>query len=120
MMKMTPEYYCSNCKEAFKKDDKHCRRCGNARPEIKKVDDPITFKNPGVSAVLSALIPGLGQIYNGQIGKGIFFIILSAMLIQAYLTGINAFGVIVSLGLWIYAIYNAYNFAILQNQKIKP
>ncbi len=60
-----------------------------------------TVKNPGVSAVLSALIPGLGQIYNGQIGKGIFFIILSAMLIQAYLTGINAFGVIVSVVLWI-------------------
>jgi len=29
-------------------------------------------KNPGVAAVLSFFFSGLGQIYNGQILKGIF------------------------------------------------
>jgi len=28
-------------------------------------------KNPGAAAVLSFFLPGLGQIYNGQIGLGI-------------------------------------------------
>lgn len=34
------------------------------------------MKNPGIAAVLSFLITGLGQIYNGQIGKGIGFVVV--------------------------------------------
>ncbi|MEM7126832.1 MAG: DUF5683 domain-containing protein [Chloroflexota bacterium] len=34
-------------------------------------------KNPGVAAVLSALIPGLGQIYNGRILWAIFWFIVT-------------------------------------------
>jgi TM2 domain-containing membrane protein YozV len=29
------------------------------------------LKNPGLAAVLSFFISGLGQIYNGQIAKGV-------------------------------------------------
>lgn len=36
-------------------------------------------KNPGVATVLSFFFMGLGQIYNGQIGKGIIFIVLYAI-----------------------------------------
>lgn len=36
-------------------------------------------KNPGAAVVLSFFIPGLGQIYNGQIMKGIVFIILASI-----------------------------------------
>jgi hypothetical protein len=31
---------------------------------------------PIVAAILSVIVAGLGQIYNGQIGKGVVFIIL--------------------------------------------
>ncbi len=34
------------------------------------------MKNPGLAAVLSFFFTGLGQIYNGQIGKGVLFIIV--------------------------------------------
>ena len=34
-------------------------------------------KNPGLAAVLSALIPGLGQIYNGDFLRGIFWLIVT-------------------------------------------
>ena len=34
-------------------------------------------KNPGVAAVLSALIPGLGQFYNGDFLRGIFWLIVT-------------------------------------------
>lgn len=34
-------------------------------------------KNPGLAAVLSALLPGLGQIYNGQILWAIFWFIVT-------------------------------------------
>ena len=34
-------------------------------------------KNPGLAAVLSALIPGLGQFYNGDFLRGIFWLIVT-------------------------------------------
>jgi TM2 domain-containing membrane protein YozV len=34
-------------------------------------------KNPGTAAVLSLLIPGVGQIYNGDFLRGIFWLIIT-------------------------------------------
>ena len=34
------------------------------------------MRNPIVAAILSVIVAGLGQIYNGQIGKGVIFIVL--------------------------------------------
>ena len=38
---------------------------------------PRDSKNPGVAAVLSAVIPGLGQFYNGDFLRGIFWLIVT-------------------------------------------
>ena len=35
------------------------------------------MRNPGLAAVLSAVIPGLGQLYNGQILWAIFWFIVT-------------------------------------------
>ena len=35
------------------------------------------MKNPGLAAVLSAIIPGLGQFYNGDFLRGIFWLIIT-------------------------------------------
>jgi TM2 domain-containing membrane protein YozV len=34
-------------------------------------------KNPGTAAVLSLLIPGVGQFYNGDFWRGIFWLIVT-------------------------------------------
>ena len=34
-------------------------------------------RTPGVAAVLSLLIPGVGQIYNGDFLRGIFWLIVT-------------------------------------------
>jgi TM2 domain-containing membrane protein YozV len=34
-------------------------------------------KNPGLAAVLSAILPGLGQFYNGDFLRGIFWLIVT-------------------------------------------
>ncbi len=34
------------------------------------------MRNPILATILSVIVAGLGQIYNGQIGKGVVFIIL--------------------------------------------
>ena len=36
-----------------------------------------SVKNPGTAAVLSALLPGIGQFYNGDFLRGIFWLILT-------------------------------------------
>ena len=35
------------------------------------------IRNPGLAAVLSALIPGIGQLYNGDFLRGIFWLIIT-------------------------------------------
>lgn len=66
------------------------------------------MKNPGLAAVFSFLICGLGQIYNGQILKGLILIVCYA--ISWGLTFVLVGWVIVPI-LWIYGIYDAYSNA---------
>ena len=40
-------------------------------------------KNPGLAAVLSFFFMGLGQIYNGEINKGLIFVVLYAISVAA-------------------------------------
>jgi TM2 domain-containing membrane protein YozV len=35
------------------------------------------MRNPGLSAVLSLLVPGVGQFYNGDFLRGIFWLIVT-------------------------------------------
>ncbi len=35
------------------------------------------MSRPGVAAVLSFLIPGVGQLYNGDILRGIFWLVIT-------------------------------------------
>lgn len=35
------------------------------------------MKNPGVAAVLSFFVPGVGQIYNGNFLRGLFWLIIT-------------------------------------------
>ena len=51
------------------------------RCSLEEVD---TMRNPIIAAVLSLIVAGLGQIYNGQITKGVLFIV--AQLINGALT----------------------------------
>ncbi len=62
-----------------------------------------TDQNPIIAAVLSLLLCGVGQMYNGQWKKGI--VLLVGVIILAYLIGI--FAIVVTL----YAIYDAYTTA---------
>jgi len=34
-------------------------------------------RNPGVAAVLSFIVPGVGQIYNGDFLRGLFWIVVT-------------------------------------------
>lgn len=65
---------------------------------------PKVYKNPGVAAVLSFFFMGLGQIYNGQIGKGVVFIVLYAVSIVLMFVII---GFVTTPILWIWGMVDA-------------
>jgi len=90
--------------------------------------------HPGVAAVLSFVFNGLGQIYNGQISKGLIIITVSATCMFIFILGSILLGFwflnrimfshqlawgwflfllgIISIGLLgIYSILDAYNVA---------
>lgn len=82
--------------------------------ELDKKTSPQNLKSPGLAAILSVLITGLGQIYNGQIGKGIGLIVLqciNVVLIFA-LIGLLTFPIT-----WVYGVYDAYKTAESINQE---
>jgi TM2 domain-containing membrane protein YozV len=62
-------------------------------------------KNPGLAAVLSFVVCGLGQIYNGQIAKGLLFLAIFAVSIPLMVFGI---GWITGGLIWLAGIIDAY------------
>ncbi len=62
-------------------------------------------KNPALAAILSFLIPGLGQIYNGEIGKGLIIIVVQVI---NFLLATIIIGIFTGLAVFIWAIYDAY------------
>ena len=66
------------------------------------------MKSAGLAAVLSFFISGLGQIYNGQILKGLIIIVVQ--IINGALTTI-LIGWIPLAIVWVWAIIDAYREA---------
>lgn len=99
--KTKEEVFCRNCGAIISKEAEICPKCGVRQKTNLQ-------KNPGVAAVLSALWVGLGQIYNGQIGKGLLFMVLQ--ILNCLLLFI-VIGFITVPAFWIYGIYDAYQTA---------
>lgn len=64
----------------------------------------IRRKDPGVAALLSVFITGLGQIYNEEIGKGILFMIVQTISVLSIAILI---GFITTPILWIWSVWDA-------------
>ncbi len=88
-----------------------CPKCGvrvspPPAPPMPSQYTNIERKSEGLAAVASFIFVGLGQIYNGQIGKGIMFIILGVFFVftMIFLIGFPLYPLF-----WIYNVYDAYN-----------
>jgi TM2 domain-containing membrane protein YozV len=101
--KKTGDVFCRQCGEPIFKESEICPKCG-----VRQKSD----KSPGTAAVLSFLIVGMGQIYNGEVGKGILFFFVQC--INALLLFV-VIGFLTVPAFWIYAIYDAYNTAKIMN-----
>ena len=105
--------FCVNCGAEIDERAEICPKCGVrvAPPPPPTNSMPTVLaerKSEGLAAVLSFLFVGLGQIYNGQIGKGILFIIVGVV---AVLSMLILIGFLLYPLFWIYNIYDAYSTA---------
>jgi TM2 domain-containing membrane protein YozV len=98
--------HCSKCGLQLDALSRFCNSCGTpigpAQPQVIVVR---SSKSAGLAAVLSFFWCGLGQIYNGQIGKGLLFGFLyfvSLILIFAVI------GILTTPLLWIWGMIDAY------------
>lgn len=69
--------------------------------------------NSILAAVLSFLVPGLGQAYAGDIKKGIIFFVIFLIIIALYVYFLNRFLPfnIIELVFGLYAAYDGYKMA---------
>lgn len=108
------EVYCRNCGASISAAAELCPECGvRQRPPPKSAVDSALEQlteggNPFVAAALSALFPGLGQLYNRELERGIAFMVASFL---AALSAIFLVGFVLYPVVWLYAIYDAYSRA---------
>jgi TM2 domain-containing membrane protein YozV len=71
-------------------------------------------KNPRIALVASIVLPGLGQIYNGQTGKGITLVIVAVFLLYLIVTVrtiLSELANFLYIAILLYSAYDSYNTA---------
>ena len=76
---------------------------------------PIFFKNPTIATILSFFIMGLGQLYNGQVGKGVVFFVMYVISIMLMFVFIGFFTTPI---LWIWGMVDANHSAKRINEQM--
>jgi len=102
--------FCPSCGAELKFPEAEiCPTCG---VRIKEPPVQNEQKSPGIATVLAIFLCGSGQVYNGELGKGL------ALLIGTII-GTMCF-IIPGLIVWIYSIYDAYTTANKMNLEEIP
>jgi TM2 domain-containing membrane protein YozV len=83
-------YVCKNCIGSMVSHGQPCR------------------KEPLLALILSFLLPGLGQIYNGDTNNGMMLIVGT---VASWLMTSVCIGFFLFVGIWAYAMYDAYTRA---------
>ena len=106
--------FCPSCGSQLQFSEAEiCPDCGVRIKVPATASTSTNLKEPFLAAILSFLIPGLGQIYNGEVEKGIGYFLVS------FVCGLLIFVLIgiILLPIWyIYVIYEAYMSAVRINQ----
>ncbi len=103
--------FCTQCGAANLDDARFCKNCSTP---VRSQAAPAQFiatraaKSPGIAAVLSFFICGLGQIYNGQISKGL---IMMFTYLVSWMLMLVIIGFFTTPILWIWGMIDAYRSA---------
>jgi TM2 domain-containing membrane protein YozV len=113
---------CPHCgHRSLEEQPRFCSACGGRMNGSSTTAGPVSEKqpehekNPQIAVFCSSLIPGLGQVYNGETLKG--FVFLFGTLLGLF------FILIPGLVVWIYSMYDAHITAGKMNEgtlKFRP
>ncbi len=137
--------FCSKCGKEVHDDEVYCPFCGdNLRSSTNTTTQQgptfyaVSERNEGIALILSLLIPGVGQMYVGKIGRGIAFILsglfIFGLMICCYvlmgissnntntltagIVAITAIAMMAYIAIWIYSMYDAYKLAQQYNDYV--
>jgi TM2 domain-containing membrane protein YozV len=88
-----------------------------APPQFDATDPryPVSYrpqKDPAVAALLSFVLPGAGQVYLDQVGKGIVIAIAALfMLLVVMFFWWLILPLVLGILFWVWAVFDAYNYA---------
>ncbi|WP_254525107.1 zinc ribbon domain-containing protein [Natrinema caseinilyticum] len=108
----TNTQFCMNCGEEISEQAAVCTNCGVAVNS--SADSNSVEKNPGLAALASAVITGGGQIYNGELAKGILLMVVQVInvILMFVLIGLITFPIT-----WVYSVWDAYKTAERMNEE---
>lgn len=108
--------FCPRCGHPNLDDARFCSNCSTRLPQVNEPRKMVLIveKSPGLAAVLSFFWCGLGQIYNGQILKGLVMLLLYGL---SWWLMFVMIGFITTPILWIWGIIDAYRVADRVNQR---
>ena len=104
------EVFCTSCGEPIKKQAEVCPHCG-VRQEGGGSGSGNVEKNPGIAAIASLILPGAGDLYNGELDRAA--IVFIAWFVGGIIWGtiITIIGVItLGIGLILMPLYLVTNF----------
>jgi len=106
--------YCTNCGKAVEETASFCQNCGKSTKTKEsftskmetEAEKFMANKDPFIAAILSFILPGLGQLYNGNFKNSLIF--QAAYIVSWILGSMIPFFLIIPLGVLIISIYDAY------------
>ncbi|ELZ89979.1 hypothetical protein [Haloferax sulfurifontis] len=116
------EAFCRDCGAVIDARAEICPECGVRQRDPPKssvdsaLDDLFDGGNPFVAAVLSAIFPGLGQLYNRELERGLVF---AVGFIVASVSVMVLIGFLLAPAVWLYAVYDAYTRAELRAEELR-
>ncbi|RDZ43706.1 zinc ribbon domain-containing protein [Haloferax sp. Atlit-10N] len=116
------EVFCRDCGAVIDARAEICPECGVRQRDPPKssvdsaLDDLLEGGNPFVAAVLSAIFPGLGQLYNRELERGLVF---AVGFIVASVSVMVFIGFLLAPAVWLYSVYDAYTRAELRAEELQ-
>jgi TM2 domain-containing membrane protein YozV len=114
------EVYCRDCGTVISERAEICPNCGVRQRDPPKgsldtlIEELTASGNPFIAAVLSVVFPGLGQLYNRELEKGLVIMVASVVALVSVVVGV---GILLYPAVWIYALWDAYKVAERQSDE---